>query len=343
MARTTRTTQPYSFDDLDHRQFEDLARQLARRMDVDWVRVEPVGRLGSDRGRDIRGIERARPTSADSGDTEREWRFQVKRRHEVGPASLRTIVQDAIRDPSDVPHAVIAVVAANVSSDGFDAFHIEAETHGVAVHDIWSRATLNDMLLEPGNADLQAFYFGDGHAIDGTVQIPLGLDASPGRDAELVGHEHVAESVRTTDGDLILVGVPSSGKTRLVLEARDVRFLNHEAGTDDIADSIRRHQPAQVAIDDAGLDVARLKTLAELRRAGYRFSIIATIWPDDLEKVSRLMPGAEVVHVDLLIPSALTISSIGLGRRSSSRSDHVCADWVLPPSRPSASSASWRL
>jgi hypothetical protein len=300
MARTTRTTQPYSFDDLDHRQFEDLARQLARRMELDWVRVEPVGRLGSDRGRDIRGIERVPPTSADSGDTEREWRFQVKRQREVGPATLRRIVQEAIPDPSDVPHAVIAVVAADVSSDGFDAFHDEAEKRSVAVHEIWSRAALNDMLLEPGNVDLRAFYFGDGHAIDGTVQIPLGLDASPGRDAELVGREQVAESVRSHDGDLILVGVPGSGKTRLVLEARDVRFVNHEAGTDDIADSIRRHHPAHIAIDDAGLDVARLKTLAELRRAGYQFSIIATSWPDDLDEIKRWMPGAVVVHVDLL-------------------------------------------
>jgi len=234
MARTKRTTQPYSFDDLDHRQFEDLARQLARRMEVDWIRLEPVGRLGADRGRDIRGIERVAPSPDDRDRREREWRFQVKRHREVGPAGLRSIVRDAVPDPSDIPHAVIAVVAADVSSDGFDAFHDEAEKQRVVEHQVWSRAILNDMLLEPANADLRAFYFGDGHAIDGTVHIPLGLDASPGRDAELTGREREAESVRNREGDLIIVGVPGTGKTRLVLEARDVRFLNHEAGTDEV-------------------------------------------------------------------------------------------------------------
>lgn len=255
--------------------------------------------MGSDGGRDIRGTERVAASGRRRG-TEREWRFQIKRWREIGPTELRAIVNEAVPDPKNAPYAVVAVVAANVSSAGYDAFHEEAAGLGVRRHEIWDRATLNDLLLQPANADLRAFYFGDGHAIDGTVQIPLGLDASPGRDAPLIGRDDEAARVRGGRGDLILTGVPGTGKTRLVLEAGDVRFLNHEASTDDIADSIRRHGPRYVAIDDAGLDIGRLRTLLELRRASYDFLIIATVWPDDVNEVRRWLPDAALIDVGLL-------------------------------------------
>jgi hypothetical protein len=273
--------------------------------------MQPVGRLGADGGRDIRAFERV-STAGDEGQ-EREWRFQVKRQREVGPEDLRKIVREAVPDPDHAPHAVIAVVAAPVSAAGLAAFEDEAKKLGVEHIDIWDRSVLNDRLTFPENADLRALYFGREHAIDATIQVTLGLGLSAGRDLELTGREQQQERISVHDGDLLISGVPGAGKTRLAFESGDVRFLNHEAQTDDIADSIRRHRPDRVAIDDAGLDVERLKTLLELRKAGHQFAIVATVWPEDLDRVRRWLPDALVVEIGLLERKPMDEILQGLG------------------------------
>jgi hypothetical protein len=64
-GRTIRTTQPYDFHELSAGQFEDLIRQLALTSSVDWARPpEPVGRLGSDHGRDVVAYEAVRAPTA---------------------------------------------------------------------------------------------------------------------------------------------------------------------------------------------------------------------------------------------------------------------------------------
>ena len=55
--RTVRTTQPHNLLDLDDGQFEDLIRDLTRRLEVHWKRLEPVGRQSGDEGRGIFLIE----------------------------------------------------------------------------------------------------------------------------------------------------------------------------------------------------------------------------------------------------------------------------------------------
>jgi DNA-binding NarL/FixJ family response regulator len=79
-----------------------------------------------------------------------------------------------------------------------------------------------------------------------------------------------------------------------------VRFLNHEAQSDAIRDSILRHRPSTVVIDDAGFDQERVRTLLELRRHGHRFRIVATTWPQHTPDVRRLLRSADVVELPLL-------------------------------------------
>src|SRR5947209_8605077 len=163
-GQTTRTTQPHDFLELNDRQFEDLVRQLAGTSDVAWSRApEPVGRLGSDRGRDIRGWERVRPRKGHKA--EREWRYQAKRWKKIGPTEIRTVVREAVPNRSDRPHALIVAVACRVSNDGFEAFEDEAKKLGIRHHELWPRDTLNDLLVRNENARIAAFYFGDGSAI----------------------------------------------------------------------------------------------------------------------------------------------------------------------------------
>src|SRR6266699_1866947 len=165
-GRTTRTTQPHNFLELSDGQFEDLVRQLAGTSKVDWSRApEPVGRLGSDRGRDFRGWERV-PARRGLKAGEREWRYQAKRWNRIGPKQIRAVVGEALPEQSDVPHALIVAVACRVSSKGFDSFEDEARKVGVTHRELWTRDTLNDKLLLKENARIAAFYFGDGAAIE---------------------------------------------------------------------------------------------------------------------------------------------------------------------------------
>jgi len=297
---TTRTTQPHDFLELSDRQFEDLIRQLAGTSGVDWSRApEPVGRLGSDRGRDIRGWERV-PARRGRKPGEREWLYQAKRLNKIGPTAIRTIVAEAIPDQKEVPHALVVAVACRVSNKGFEAFEDEAKKFGVPHRELWTRDTLNDKLVLKENARIAAFYFGDGPAIDGTVPIPLALDRSAGSDLALLGRDDGVSRLLAASGDVILVGRPGSGKSRLAMEADGVRFITSRADAEAVADSLRLHEPPHVVLDDAGLAIDRLEMLLELRRQGHQFAIIATTWTEHLNDVKHWLPDATVIEVMLL-------------------------------------------
>lgn len=293
-----RTTQPYRyFDDLDPGQFEDLIGDLLHRERRRWVRLDPVGRAGSDRGRDIVGAEQV---GRGQRVATREWRVQVKRVQRLTLPSIRKIVRDAVPKKSPPPYGLVLAAACRVSSEGFDAFYDEAKKRGVTHSELWSRDTLNRKLLAPKNNDLRSFYFGDTRAIEGTVRIPLGLDQSIGRDAPLLGRQEVLDALKAHDADAVVEGLPGTGKSRIALELPGVRFLNHEAESDAIRDSLLRHRPRAVVIDDAGFDLDRVRTLLELRRHGHRFRIIATTWPQHTRDVARLLTAAAIIKLPLL-------------------------------------------
>ncbi len=275
-------------------------RQLAGTSRVDWsLAPEPVGRLGSDHGRDVRAWERV-PALRGRKPTEREWRYQLKRVKEIGQTALGRFVNEAIPDHSDIPYALVIAVACRVSNDGFAAFHDEAHKLGVLHHELWSRDTLNDKLVLNENARIAAFYFGDGPAIEGTVPIPITLDRSAGRDLSLLGRGDELAKLQAAGGDVILVGQPGSGKSRLAAEAKRVRFITSRADPNAVAESLRQRQPAHVVLDDAGLAIARLEMLLELRREGHSFAIVATTWAENLDEVKRWLPDAAVIGLPLL-------------------------------------------
>ena len=166
--------------------------------------------------------------------------------------------------------------------------------------EVWTRETLNDLLLLPQNARVAAFYFGDGRAIEGTVPLPLALDRSSGRDLQLQARAEQVRELRDSPGDVIIVGPAGSGKSRLAAEADDVRFVSLHADENAVAESLRIRQPRHVVLDDAGLDLDRLTMLLELRREGYQFDIIATTWEEHIELVGSLMPDARRIRVPLI-------------------------------------------
>lgn len=314
-GRRIRTSQPYDFLELSPGQFEDLVRQLATTSGVTWTRApEPVGRLGSDHGRDIRATEEVAATDS-STSIDREWRYQAKRYKEIGPSALRDVVREAVPDHSDPPYALVTVVACRVSDAGFEAFSDETVKAGITHAELWTRDTLNDKLVLNQNARIAAFYFGDGPAVEGTLHIPLALDRSAARDVPLLAREDERAALLAAHGDVIIVGRPGTGKTRLATEADHVRFLNSNATDDAVAESIRLREPANVVVDDAGFALDKVEVLLELRRGGYQFAIVATAWTEHLADVARLLPDATVVRLELLErkPMDELLQAVGIG------------------------------
>lgn len=164
MARATRTINPLHFEDLEPHRFEDLVRQLAHDFRP-WRSLEATGRLGNDEGVDIRGWEIVRPeATAEDDETppaepDREWSFQVKRQQRLGPADLRTIVEEAVATDRPPPYGLVIAAACDVSADALAAFREEALKRGVVETKMWSNAHLEDALFRPENDHLLFAYF----------------------------------------------------------------------------------------------------------------------------------------------------------------------------------------
>ena len=305
MPRTTRTTATRPFGDLSPTQFEAVVRQVLGNLDgVIWeAKPDPIGHLGSDDGQDIRAVELSRgPRRA----TRRPWLVQVKRHKEIHPQDLRDIVDAAIPGDSKAPHAFVVAVALGASKRCYDALDAAAKARGVKRIELWDREKVNDFLNEPKNALTSTFYFGDGSAIPGTVPLPVALDRSIGRDAPLLGRAPEVAELLAAPGDVVIVGPAGTGKSRLAAEIPGRRFLTTHSTADAVAASIRNDQPSHVVIDDAGLDIARLNMLLELRQQHYDFRIVATTWAERLDDVRALLPdGTRIEIAELERPAAV--------------------------------------
>jgi hypothetical protein len=287
-------TTAFHFEDLDPGQFEDLVYDLVYPY-RNWIYLDPVGRAGSDEGRDLEGEERVprKPTG-------RLWRVQAKRMENLGPKAIEAIVDEAVRHLGLVPHGFLLVTNAVVSSKGFAAFQKKATALGIVEADVWDRSKLGQKLRTAPFAEIRSFYFGGGPAIEGTVRLPLVLAQSPATKLPLVGRDAEVAAVNADQQDLVIQGRPAVGKSRLALGVRGVRFVNHRADPDAIRDSIQRRHPRAIALDDAGLNLDALRTLLELRRARHRFRIVATVWPHHLADVERMLPTARVINLEPL-------------------------------------------
>jgi hypothetical protein len=109
---------------------------------------------------------------------------------------------------------------------------------------------------------------------------PLG--ARPWSEIPLTGRAEILERIRSHTGDLVVVGVPGSGKTflyqKLALEGGCL-FVTSTDRTQ-IANDLRDLKPHRVVIDDAHVAIADVRQLVQLRlELGADFSIHANCWP----------------------------------------------------------------
>lgn len=111
---------------------------------------------------------------------------------------------------------------------------------------------------------------------------------------ELLARQEDLEWLRTTPGDLVLVGQPGSGKTALLLklvrEGSALFLASKDEG--EIANAYRDLQPELILVDDAHADLELLARLRGIRgEIQASFRIIASTWPGTEEEVIQALGG----------------------------------------------------
>ncbi len=123
-----------------------------------------------------------------------------------------------------------------------------------------------------------------------------------------VGREPDLEWLRTTKGDLLLVGSPGSGKTylhqKLVAEGRCLFAIDR--CRERLADAIRDSSPGTVIVDDAQVNLEMLEELVHLRaELGADYYIHANCWPSFRDRVASILPNCSIHKLDLIPQSEI--------------------------------------
>lgn len=146
---------------------------------------------------------------------------------------------------------------------------------------------------------------------------PASLMESPWASLQFVGRETDYNQLVASDGDVILTGPPGVGKSRLLAEMPAVLFVDRDASLARLTDDIRWLEPTVLAVDDAGTAERVLLHLVRLRQVEgdiARYRVVAVCWPDEVETLRDVLPGAEVLVLDLLERPAIdqVVRSMGV-------------------------------
>ena len=132
------------------------------------------------------------------------------------------------------------------------------------------------------------------------------LSRRPLVNIELVGRKAVADWLRKTPGDRIIVGEPGSGKTYLfswlIRKGWPALFLVSDNETE-ISNALRDQGPKIVIVDDAHVAPDRLVRLRHLREEiGGDFDIVASTWPGARNDVQEALgcPESKLHRLELL-------------------------------------------
>jgi hypothetical protein len=161
--QVSQTINPLHFEDLEPHRFEDLVRQIMYDF-KDWKSIEATGRLGSDEGIDILGIESIYFYNDDEDENpsheERTWIIQCKREKSITPQKIRKILDHDIKNREEKPFGYILVASTYFSKKTRDLFKSKLNSLGVNEFYLYGKSELEDLLFLPKYDHLLFAYFG---------------------------------------------------------------------------------------------------------------------------------------------------------------------------------------
>lgn len=143
---------------------------------------------------------------------------------------------------------------------------------------------------------------------------------SPWAHLPLAGRADDVASLNAIDGDLILIGPPGVGKSRLAEELTGAIFVDTAADPSQVTDDLRWLTPDVVIVDDAGRRQELVDRLRSLRRSEpdlFSFRLVLIGWPDEVDALQLWLKDATVFQVGLLErpPIDETIREMGVTGR----------------------------
>jgi hypothetical protein len=225
--------------------------------------------------------------------------------------SLKSLVKHG--QPTD---SVVLANLAELSARNRSSLQRTASNHGVTVVEVYDRVFFANQLRRDGEWRTRLLGIpGDPISVS---RLPPELAESPRARLPLVGRESELVALRsTTERDVVLFGLPGSGKSRLLAEVDGAVFVDRDAAIATIADDLRILEPAVVVVDDAGDRLPALRQLRQLRSSEpdlLSFQIVAVCWPDEVDQLTDEAPTADVVGLDLLerAPMDELVRSMGI-------------------------------
>lgn len=116
-----------------------------------------------------------------------------------------------------------------------------------------------------------------------------------------IGRDGLVVELLNSQEDLVLHGVPGSGKSHVAALLPDALFLDDRPSSERLLDDLISAHPAIVIVDDAGGRFEELDRLVYARRAeNLSYRVVATCWPHQVADILDHVPNAHPFEVDLL-------------------------------------------
>jgi hypothetical protein len=133
------------------------------------------------------------------------------------------------------------------------------------------------------------------------VAVPIELRRY-GEDLPLIGRNAMLRTIDTSRDDLVILGPPGMGKTRVLAEAQRVAFLELAPDARRLGEDLDELAPALVVVEDAARRPDDLRLLQRMRseESHRKFRIAATAWLDEAEAVHERLDRGVPLKVDLL-------------------------------------------
>ncbi|MGH8901797.1 MAG: hypothetical protein ACRDYA_08950 [Egibacteraceae bacterium] len=128
------------------------------------------------------------------------------------------------------------------------------------------------------------------------VSRPLDLAERTWGMLELVGRDREMRQLVESSRDIVVVGPPGSGKTRLLAQVERAMFVERY-DPERLGDDIRTFTPPIIVVDDTHLRVNdEVQLLRRIRHdEDLQFRIVVVGWPEHQEKLRALLPDARVL------------------------------------------------